>query len=164
MPRPHDDRGAFRCTIPPENAAARLKVGSKWHDVAIQDASRSGYTVQVPQRVAKKIKDNARYVLKYRGEEWEIERQSSFSDSDEHVNVGFSRIRELTKLTEPKSSIWSFVPQVSSQTDPTFLFFLMLAFLIACLSLPGVGDGLGTAPKIQKGVRSVVDSVKDSMK
>ncbi len=47
------------------------------------------------------------------------------------------------------------------QADPAFLMFMMIVFLIMCVTLPGIGDKLGTAPKVRSGVHCVLDVIKD---
>lgn len=163
MNRMHDDRGAFRCSVSSDNASAKLKIGRKFHDVVVQDVSRKGFTVRVSDKLAKKLKEDTTYQLQFAGEHWEVFKESSYSDSLRETSVGFSRGRDLTDLKMPSSPIWSYAPQVASQADPGFIFFLMLAFLIGCISLPGVGDGLGTAPKVRKGIHIIMDVVKETI-
>lgn len=162
MDRPNDVR-AFRCTVPPENSAAKLKVKNKWHDVAVLDTSRSGFSVRVGGGIARKLKAGQTYQLKFNGEHWRVEQESNFSDTGGDSTIGFSRIEELTKIKLPSTPWTAYVSKTSSQTDPTFLFFLMIVFLIACISLPGVGDNLGTAPKVRDGVKAAIDTFKEAI-
>lgn len=164
MARPNEERGAFRCAIPPENSSAQLKIGKKCYQVSVLDTSRTGFTVVAPNRVAKKLKEKAVYQLSFSGEKWEVGKRSSYRENDRDVHVGFHRIRELTKLKPPKSSLWDYAPKFDSNADPSFLMFLIVVFVIACVSLPGIGDGLGTAPKVRDGVRAVLGSIRDTMK
>ena len=161
MDRPNDVR-AFRCTVPPENSAAKLKIRNKWLDVAVLDTSRSGFSARVGSSIAKKLKPGQKYELKFNGEHWRVEQESNFSDAGGDSTIGFSRIEELTKMRMPSTPLTAYVSKTSAQTDPTFLFFIMIVFLIACLSLPGVGDNLGTAPKVRDGVKTVIETVKDT--
>lgn len=162
MDRPNDVR-AFRCTVPPENSAAKLRVKNKWHDVAVLDTSRCGFSVRVRGGIAGKLKAGKTYELKFNGEHWRVEQESNFSDAGGDSTVGFSRIEELTKIKMPSTPLTAYVSKTTAQSDPTFLFFIMVVFLIACISLPGIGDNLGTAPKVRAGVKSVIDTIKEAI-
>ena len=163
MVRPPNDRAAFRCTVAPEDAAAKLKIGRKTHDVAVLDTSRDGFSVQIPSRLAGKIKSGQTVELLFAGEHWQIRQESKFQETDDFARVGFSRVQELTKIEPPTSWFYTFVPKFNAHSDPSFLMYLMVAFLLACVALPGVGDSLGTAPKVRGLVKSVIDTVVDTI-
>lgn len=164
MAREPDSRSAFRCVIPVECSAAKLKLGNKFTQVRVLDTSRVGFTTQLPKQLAAKVRPNKSCELHFAGERWEVEVESRYANEDGTTNVGFRRIQELTKIKSPGQSWLSYAPRISAQTDPTFLFFLMLLFLFACLSLPGVGDQLGTASKVRFGVHTMVDMAKGIFK
>ncbi len=88
MPRLHDDRTAFRCSVAQENSAATLKVGRKLAKVNILDTSRSGFTIRIGQDLASKLNDRQKYELRFAGETWEVQRKSSFSESNEFAHIG----------------------------------------------------------------------------
>ncbi|MCR9293468.1 MAG: hypothetical protein NXI32_12165 [bacterium] len=163
MPRPNeDDREAYRCSVSPENAAAQLKVGGKLHLVAVLDTSRNGFTVRMDHSTAQKLKGDGPYDLYFSGEHWEVQKESHFDDGELFTNVGFSRVRERTKVEEPHTAWWQvWANRQHANSDPAFLLYLMLAFLFACIALPGVGDSLGTAPRIRKGVHVIWDMVSE---
>ena len=161
MTRPHDDREAYRCSVAPENGAAQLKIGHKLHLVAVLDTSRDGFTVRMEHDIAQKLKENANYVLYFWGEVWEVRKESRYTDGEDFTTVGFSRIKELTKVKAPSIRMQMFSKNRYANSDPAFLLYLMLAFLFACIALPGVGDSLGTAPRIRNGVHVLWDMVSD---
>ncbi len=155
-------KGAFRCSIAPEHSSAELRIGRRKYAVNVLDTSRDGFTLRCSNKVANAWGErNVR--LNFRGDTWEIRRMSSYNESSEAVHVGCKRLRELTKIEEPTSGLWSlFTPKLNSTTnDPTFLMFLIVAFLFACVSLPGLGDKLGTAPKIRSGVEAIFETVDE---
>jgi hypothetical protein len=163
MTRPNDDRNAFRCRIPPENSAAKLKFGRRLVNVCVLDTSRSGFSVRLPNKIARKLNNRKRAVLYFAGEKWEVTAKSSYTGTDDFTVVGLSRIRELTKIDQPASWGFTFLPKTNLQNDPAFLMYLMLAFVVAVICLPGVGDNLGTAPKVRKGLNNVVQSITHTM-
>ena len=158
MARPNDDRNAFRCRIPPENSAAKLKLRGRLIDVNVLDTSRSGFSVRMPNKIARKLSGRKRAVLFFGGDKWEVTAQSSYTGTDDFTVIGLSRIREITKIKEPRC--WGFsLPKINLQNDPAFLMYLMLALVVAVICLPGLGDNLGTAPKVRKGLSNVVESI-----
>ncbi len=152
------DRREFRCCIPAENSAGKLRVDGKQYDVNVLDTSRNGFCIKVSNKVAAKVREKSAIVLSYNGELWEVALKSRYSECGGFTNLGISRIREISKIKPPRSWGISIVPSPGLHNDPTFLAFLIFAFLVATICLPGVGDNLGTAPKVQKAVRSILKS------
>ena len=160
MTRQHADRTAFRCAVAPENAAAKLKIGFSKYDVAVLDTSRSGFSVKMPTKIAKKIREGDQCVLLYNDEVWEVQKEAQFASGKKSVNVGFSKVSDLTKIETPKGSIVASNKGFSA-ADPSFLMYLMLAFIFVCLAMPGLGDNLGTAPKIRFGIQTIWEIITD---
>lgn len=148
----------FRCTIAAENSAGRLKIAGFWYNVRVLNMSRTGYRVRLPNSVAKKLRGRRVPVLDFAGEQWEVDVKSRFSAENKFTEIGLARTKELTRYKVPSS--WSFcMPNCFNlNSDPAFLGFLILAFLAVVVCLPGIGDSLGTAPKVRHAVRSVINS------
>ena len=161
MARSFDERGAFRCTVAPENSAAKLKLGYRLHNVWVMNTSRDGFCVRAPNALAKRITERKRPVLIFGGERWIVQLKSRYSDSSKFTNIGFARVREVMPNQQGPTG-WSFalMPRSSPKQDPTFLVFLMIAFALAVISLPGLGDSLGTAPKVRTMIQSVMGSAR----
>lgn len=151
------ERQEYRCCIAAENSAGKLKIGLRTFDVCVTNTSRTGFGIRMPTHVAKKLSSKRRLLLLYAGETWEVGVQSRYSDDSQFTNLGLIRGRELTKLQVPGSWWGGMFSRSSAPADPTFLAFLVLAFLIAVISLPGIGDSLGTAPKVRKALSSLLD-------
>ncbi len=150
-----DRQSAYKCAIAPENSAAELRVGAKSYVVAVLDASRDGYTIRVPNAILSRIRGKHSCRLKFAGELSEVVTESEFADCYEFTNVGVKRIRDLTKIKMPSGFQFSFGSMFSLQQDPALLLGLMIAFLLACFCLPGIGDQVGTAPKVSRAVKGV---------
>lgn len=151
------ERQEYRCCIAAENSAGKLKIGPRTFDVCVTNTSRTGFGIRVPNHVAQKLRGKRRLLLLYAGETWEVGIQSRYSDDSHYTNLGLTRGRELTKLAVPGNWWGGMFSRSSAPADPTFLAFLVLAFLIAVISLPGIGDSLGTAPKVRQALSSVMD-------
>ena len=152
-----DNRNAFRCAIAPENSAGTLIVRGKKFPVRVLDTSRSGFTIQVSDKIVSKLKSGKVYRLLFNGEDWEVAKESHYA-ADGSINVGLQRLREVTKIKIP-SSWFTFFKKSPTDSDPTLVVYLMIAFLIACIALPGLGDNLGTAPRLRDGIQMVVNAV-----
>lgn len=157
MSRDPNQRQEYRCCIASENSAAKLKIGTSTNDVSVLNTSRTGFCLRVRNDIAKKLRGKRRPILLYNGEIWEVELKSRYSDESKFTNLGVSRVRDLTQFSEPTSWSFGFFSNPTSQADPTFLAFLILAFLVAVIALPGIGDSLGTAPKVRAVIKSVID-------
>ncbi|GAB5405089.1 MAG: hypothetical protein Aurels2KO_33200 [Aureliella sp.] len=155
-------RSAFRCAVAPEYSKGVLIVGRRKFAINVLDTSRDGYTLRCTAKIAEKFSAGSKARLVFRGETWEIARKSLYNESNDVVHLGCTRIRDLTRTKEPRASIFAaLVPQNALSSDPALLMFLLIAFMVACVSLPGLGNQLGTAPRIQKGINTIVKEVRE---
>ncbi len=161
----HDSKitQAYKCVVAPENSAAKLLAGSKVFFVNVLNTSRDGFTVQISNRDMDRIKKKKKLMLRFAGECWEVDCVGVYCENAQLSHLSLSRVREVTKIRQPGGFTWALVPQFSSQKDPTLLLGLLIAFLIACVCLPGIGDQIGTAPKVSRTVRSVWNSFDKSV-
>jgi hypothetical protein len=107
----------------------------------------------------KQLQRCPRLELHFCQEHWLVSvSKGSCCDDD---GVFLDRIQEFSPVELP--SAWNVLGsmKLSSQTDPRFLLTAMVAFILVCLALPGLGDRLGTAQKIKNGVNSTLKSLKD---
>ncbi len=158
-----DRQTAYKCAIAVENSAAELRVGSKSYAVSVLDTSRDGFTIRVPNAILKRIRNKPTCRLQFASELSEVVCESEFVDSPDYTNIGLKRIRDLTRFKMPSGFQFSFGSMFSLQQDPTLLLGLMVAFLLACFCLPGIGDQVGTAPKVSRAVRSAWTSFEKSV-
>lgn len=162
MHDPQKRRSAFRCAVAPEYSKGTLAVGYTKFAINVLDTSRDGYTLRCPARVASKLKPGKLARLVFRGETWEVERNSLYNESTDFIHLGCTRVRELTRIKQPKSSMFAaLAPRITLSSDPGLLMFLLIAFMVAVVSLPGLGNKLGTAPKIQKGISEIAKGFGD---
>ena len=145
---------AFRCAITPDNSSATIKVGRRRISVSLVEVSRVGFTVRMPLKVARRISTSKTYLLTLKSEIWEVQKEADRIQGDAS-DVRFVRVRERTKIKLPKNHFGYLIPRFDPRTDPELLLFLMLAFITAIVSLPGIGDNLGTAPRVRKGVQTI---------
>ncbi len=153
-----NNRQEYRCCIAAENSAGQLKIAGKTFPVCVLNTSRTGFRVRVPNAIAKRLRGKKLPVLTFAGETWEVEVKSRYTDDSKFTDLGFARRRDLTKYKEPSSWSLALLPQWSVSNDPAFLGMLVIALLTAVVCLPGIGDSLGTAPKVRTVIQSVLKS------
>lgn len=163
MTHDNDRSVPYKCAIAVENSAAELRVGSKSYRVSVLDASRDGYTIRVSNAILTRIRSKAVCRLEFASSLSEVAFESEFSDCADFTNVGLKRVRDLTKFKMPSGFQFSFGSMFSLQQDPSFLLGLMVAFLLACFCLPGIGDQVGTAPKVSRAVKGFWSSFEKSV-
>lgn len=146
---------AYRCTVVPEQSAANLRLGWKNYSTRVIDTSRDAFTLEVDARVFQKVKEGTRGVLEYHGEVWDVECVAVFRLMDDQFHITMLRRNDRTHVRVPKSSLWAILPRPNNETDPVLPLALLVSFLFACVALPGMGDSLGTAPKIRKAIQDV---------
>ena len=148
----------YRCLIRPEQCRAVLKLGGSSIECQIVDLSREDFQVRVPKGKLKKLQRAKKIEMHYSDERWYVRPLSDAPRGSDTIYL--QRLEELTKIELPSAWASLFSSNMSRQTDPRFLMALMLAFLFACLALPGLGDKLGTAPRLKSGIHSVIGSFK----
>ena len=141
----------------PEQCRAVLKLGGCSVECQVIDLSREDFQVRVPKakprrfNVPRMSRSSIRMNVDFSPTEWHSQRQRY------HLSSKNRRANQ----DETSVSLGSlFSSNMNSQTDPRFLMALMLAFILACLALPGLGDHLGTAPRLKNGIHSVIGSFK----
>lgn len=155
MSTPEIARSAFRCTVVPEQSAGHMRLGRRRHEVRVIDTSRDAFTLEVSAATFSRVKEGSRAVLQYNGETWDVECTAVFRMICDRYHVSMARVNDRTSVRRPKASFWSLLPLVNGGTDPVLPLALLISFLLACVALPGMGDSLGTAPKIRKAVQEV---------
>ncbi|MCA9130135.1 MAG: hypothetical protein KDB22_23770 [Planctomycetales bacterium] len=158
-----NERKAFRCSIAPEFSTARLRIRNRYYDVKVLDTSRDGFTIRLPCKAAGRLRSNSLVELWFRKEHWQLRVRSQYRSNDDFTNIGFERVRELTKVKIPSSWGYSLIPRFSTNTDPALVMYFMLAIIFVSLALPGVGENLGTAKYIRSGVHSLVQTIKSTI-
>ena len=123
----------------------------------VVDLSRNDFRLRIPDGLASQLRRAKRIELRYHGERWLV-RLSKEQGDEQPGTVLLDRLVELTPVKMPSPWTTLFTLQMSRNTDPRFVLVLMLAFIAACISLPGIGDKLGTAPRIKNGVHNVISS------
>ncbi|MEM0925879.1 MAG: hypothetical protein AAGJ83_07565 [Planctomycetota bacterium] len=154
----------YRCKVVGKNDATLL-IGSSNHKLQVRETSGSGFTLGLTKKLAKKIKLGRTYDLSYDGRRIQVQAESFGTPSD-----GEERLAALTvKEYEPKER-WAFrlpftkggkviTHDTGINSGAVYGGFVLVLFCV--MSLPGVGDHLGTAPRIENALKLMGDNIMD---
>ena len=165
-PSSTDHEAFFRCPVPSDCAKAQLRIGRRRIKVTVQDTSIDGFTILVPPRGAHKLKMGSLWILEYDGARLETHAQWFYHAPDGQTQIGLRRLRDLTPQPMMGSLISAVFPSASrnelTYSGLAYAGFVMALFLL--LALPGLGDRLGTADRIQGAVRWIYQGVSSEFR
>lgn len=163
-PNPNpSDQGFFRCPVQAENSAATIVIRGKKIPVKLQDTSIDGFSVVIDSRHVRKLRVGSQWILKSGDEVTEVWAEWMFNAPDGRVQLGLRRLKDLTP--QPKDSWFPSVFSYRKHTsNPEVLLAGSVLTGFLALSLPGVGDKLGTAGRIQEGLKLIYDVIGDSVR
>jgi hypothetical protein len=155
-------RGFFRCPVQPEDAKATISIRRTRIPAIVQDRSIDGFSVLIAPKYVSKLKVDSQWTLNSKDEVTEVWAQWMFRSPDGHAQLGLRRLRDMTPQDQG-----SYFPTLSAYrkhtTNPELLMAAMVLTAFLALSLPGVGDQLGTSGKIQTGLQVLCEVVRDGV-
>lgn len=152
----------FRCPVHPEAAPATLICGRRKIPVMLQDTSIDGFTISLKAKDALRLRVGRDWILQTQSERVLVRARWMFHPDDGMVQLAIARIREL----DYPNNDFEFLAQIrrvhdgrteSNRHELAFAGIVISLFL--ALSLPGLGDRLGTAQRIQSGLRAITNYV-----
>ena len=120
------------------------------------EASIGGFTVSVKKRFQRKLKKAKRIIVNYDSAKYEVAVDNISTAEKGMVRVGFRCLKDLTKPTPIKNSFLAriFEPSMTAQNVAVaYGGFVLVLFCV--LAMPGLGDKLGTAPRIESAAKSM---------
>jgi len=160
---PKSDRGFFRCPVQDDESSATIHILGKKIPVQLQDRSIDGFSVMVEPRHSRKLQMGPQWILQAGDERVEVLAQWIFNAPDGVIQIGLRRLQDLTP--QPKATWFPcHRPYRKNSSNPELLLAGVLLFLILVLSLPGIGDALGTSGTIQQGITILFETAKESGK
>jgi hypothetical protein len=158
-----DSSRPYRCLIAEECSQAVLKSRFRKYPCRVIDQSREDFSIRLSVgRKMEELRRADRLELYFHGERWLVRaRGNQHPDSDQLL---LTRLQELTPIKTP--STWTSTLGVPSgrQADSKLLFVAIVAFVLTVIMLPGLGDYLGTSPKLKEGFQSVINAFQASDK
>ena len=156
MTKTHETR-FYRCAVHEDNAEAVLCNRRRRLDARVQEISIDGFTVLLRRQDAERLTAGRPWRLEYSGATVEVDGEWFRDSPDGNVQIGLRRLRDLTKLDSTSGSVLSrrrpTSVRESGHSGLIFSGLLLTVFLI--LAMPGVGDALGTAPRIESAILSI---------
>lgn len=153
----------FRCPVVGDCAGASLKIGRRRIRVNVQDMSIDGFTVLIPSVSAKHLRVGVPWILEYDGTLTETLAQWFHHGLQGQTQVGLRRMRDLTPVTYIGSWYTGFLPSRSRSSggDATVAYAGFTILLFLTMAMPGLGDYLGTAPRIEAAAVLIYDCIAE---
>lgn len=156
----------FRCPVSSDCSQAKIRIGHRRFGVSVQETSIDGYTVLVGPKESKRLQVGKMWLLEYQDAIVEVHPQWFFNSPGGEIQVGLRRLRDLTPPAPVRRSLLVRIgglkyanPNVSAAMYGGFVLVLF-----SVMALPGFGDQIGTAPRIQEVVKWIVGGVNDTLK
>jgi hypothetical protein len=144
------ERQFFKCPIPAEQSAAVLCFSRMKIPAELQESSIDGFSVLVQQQHAGQLRLGPRWVLQSVNERSEVYPQWLYCAPDGRVQIGLRRLQDLTPKARWFPRLGRSRPR---EIDHSLLFVSLVLLILLAISLPGIGDLLGTAPWIERTVK-----------
>jgi len=147
------DQGCFQCPVPPDQSAATLRCGCRQVAVTVAEASIDGFTVLVDAKLIGRLRFDRSWMLKHFDASFEVAPQWLYNEQNGAAQIGLRRMRDWSK-PHRRSANSRFRRRFESGDDSNAsLAFAGIALIVfVALALPGIGDSLGTAPRINSAI------------
>lgn len=154
--------GFFRCPVQGDHSRAVIQIGRRRIPAVLQETSIDGFTLTVTPKYASSLRMGRPWLLRTYSEKTEVHAEWLFHAPSGQVQLGVRRLRDLTPAEQARSG-WRFRlpfgPRSLHTNTPELIFAALVATIFVILSLPGVGEQLGTAPRIRAAVEGVVETL-----
>ena len=142
-----EPREFYRCAVSEEKQSAKLKIGRSSIDVRVVEKSVKDCTLLVKKRYAKKLRGKGPFTLYFDGAKMLLDEFRVSKAKKGYVQVGAMIGEDLTPPEKIKSSWW---PSRKPSSDNMHIVFAGFVLVLFCaMAMPGLGDRLGTADRIQ---------------
>ena len=150
------------------NGKGKLVIGRKKANVVVCETTINSFTLEISKSSAKKAKSAKRVTLLFDGRQVEMVAMTPPRVEGKNARITFQVIRELEQKEKFRLRIPSLFgfrrdsPADASQSVAAYGGVVLLSF--ASMALPGLGDHLGTAPRIESAVEMMVSNIKKTMR
>ena len=155
----------FRCPVQAESGDATLRIGFRKIPVQVRETSIDGFTIQVGPGASRRFKARRRWVLEYDGARLEVIAEWKSTTPEGNLQIGLHRLNDLTRPKPIKTSLLARYGGKRCE-DPSFsaaIFGGFVLVLFSMMAMPGLGDSLGTAPRIQGILEWIVRGLDQSI-
>jgi hypothetical protein len=154
--------GFYRCQVSQEQSQAWLRVEGRRLAVELRESAIDGFTITVAGKHAHKLRLGRTWVLGTRRETNRVHAEWVFHSPGGDVQVGLRRMEEILQNNEPRGGVLAHLnwqPLVNHANSAELGLAGLLLSLFALLSMPGIGDALGTAPIIYEVATKVIHAL-----
>lgn len=147
-----EPKAYFRCPVQHDQARVQLRIAGRRIPATLCETSIDGFTLTLTSAQAKFIRLGKPWILKTSGERTEVHAEWLFHAPDGTLQLGLRRMRDLTPSEEPRGVVFTgraLRSHTASAASSEIAFAGLVIFLILTLSMPGIGDTLGTAPRVR---------------
>jgi len=158
------DANFHRFRIQDDQARAKLRCGWRTCMAQLQETSIDGFTVLVDRRKVARLTPGKNWVLEHDGAKIEVHAQWYFDSPSGQVQIALRRLRDLTEPDPIRSSLLGSLFGRRYE-DPNFsaaAFGGFVLFLFCLMALPGLGDQLGTADRIENAFYWILNGIDRS--
>lgn len=157
---PAQTAGFFRCPVQPDLAKATIRVGRQTVIATLQEQSIDGFTLLVEPKHALKLQVGVPWILITDSERTKVRAEWMFHAENGKVQLAVRRLEDLRTAEDSDKHSWSLFTRRTRGSGETggneIAFAGIVLLLFTALSLPGLGDRLGTAPRIQAAVEGLI--------
>ncbi len=148
----------YRCPVQHEQARVQLRIAGRRIPATLCETSIDGFTLTLTAAQAKHVRLGKPWILKTSSERTEVHAEWLFHAPDGTLQLGLRRMRDLTPSEEPRGVVFSsrsLKSQAASAASSEIAFAGLVIFLFLTLSMPGIGDSLGTAPRVRNALTTL---------
>ncbi len=147
---------AFQITPPDDMQLGLLCTNLMNHPVAVTGQSWLGFTIRVPEKLAKKLSYGKFGRLRYQGDEYKVQYDVQEKVSSTEVDVSLLLTDESYSKHRTRKAVGVKSRSIQvAQKDSVFSAAVLLCFLLILLALPGWGDQWGTSHYFDEGCRTI---------
>ena len=129
-------------------------IGKRRWPVKVRERYSSGFTLEVPRKLAKKIQEETPIDMLFDGRRMKVMPESLSRGEKKERLLGISTLEEYPEKEKISFGLWPFnrrTVMAASHSDSGLIFFGgSILFVFCVLAMPGVGDALGTSQRIEE--------------
>lgn len=143
----NDRTSAYRCKLSPPYNQGRIKIGGTKKDIEIVEQSRDGFTIRVPETLARKISKSKHNSLYYQGTAWSVSCKNVWVDEEGNNLVELSALEELAQGRSQEGNGFGGIAKLQSASamDGTYAAVFLTVMTICILIMPAWGGKWGTS-------------------
>lgn len=137
-----------------DDMIAVVIIGKRRWPVKVRERYSSGFTLEVPRKVGKKVQEETPFDMLFDGRKMKVMPESLTRGDKKERLLSISVVEEYPEKEKISLGIWPFNRKTlvtdNSSDFSLILFGGSILFIFCVLAMPGVGDALGTSQRIEE--------------